>query len=339
MYIKELCSLDGVSGCENEVRSFIIEKIRPLADELTVDSIGNIIALKHGERRDKRVMLSAHTDEVGFIISGITDNGFLEFKTVGGIDTRVIISKHVRIGRNKINGIIGIKAIHLQTRDERRSVPKLSSLYIDIGAKSREEAEKLVSLGDYAAFDTRYSDFGTNKIKAKAIDDRVGCAILIELMREKPLFDTYFCFMAQEEVGLRGAGLAAARVKPDIALVLEATTCSDVGGVSEADYVTRLGGGAAVSFADRTTVVERGFCEWLINSARKESIPVQYKASVSGGNDAGAIHLANGGIKTASVSVPCRYIHSSVGIADKSDIEAVKALALLFLKRTADIID
>lgn len=339
MYIKELCSLDGVSGCEGEVRSFILDKIRPLADEITVDTIGNIIAKKCGERHDKTVMLSAHTDEVGFIISGITDKGFLEFKTVGGIDTRVIISKHVRVGRDKLDGIIGIKAIHLQSPSERKSVPKVSSLYIDIGAKSREEAEKKVSPGDYAAFDTVCSDFGTNKIKAKAIDDRAGCAILMELMQEKPLFDTYFCFTTQEEVGLRGARIAAARVKPDIALVVEATTCSDVGGVRVEDYVTRLGCGAAVSFADRTTIVEQGFCKWLIDVAREANIPVQYKAAVAGGNDAGAIHIANGGIKTASVSVPCRYIHSPAGIADKSDIDAVKRLVSLFLKRTDEIID
>lgn len=339
MYIKELCSLDGVSGCEGEVRSFILDKIRPLADEITVDTIGNIIAKKCGERHDKTVMLSAHTDEVGFIISGITDKGFLEFKTVGGIDTRVIISKHVRVGRDKLDGIIGIKAIHLQSLSERKSVPKVSSLYIDIGAKSREEAEKKVSPGDYAAFDTVCSDFGTNKIKAKAIDDRAGCAILMELMQKKPLFDTYFCFTTQEEVGLRGARIAAARVKPDIALVVEATTCSDVGGVRVEDYVTRLGCGAAVSFADRTTIVEQGFCKWLIDVAREANIPVQYKAAVAGGNDAGAIHIANGGIKTASVSVPCRYIHSPAGIADKSDIDAVKRLVSLFLKRTDEIID
>lgn len=338
MLLKELCELNGVSGGEGAVRSYILDKIKPYADEITVDTIGNIIAKRSGESPSHRIMLSAHMDEVGFIISGITDKGFLEFKTVGGIDTRVIISKRVKIGADKISGVIGMKAIHLQTPDERENVPKVSSLFIDIGAKNKEEAEKKVSLGDYAAFDTQFCEFGSGKYKAKAIDDRAGCAVLINLIAKKPKFDTYFCFTTQEEVGLRGARIAAARVKPDIALVVEATTCSDVGGVRAEDYVTRLGGGAAVSFADRSTIVDREYCERLIKLAKRENIPVQYKAAVAGGNDAGAIHLAVGGIKTASVSVPCRYLHSPAGIADAADIEAVERLAGAFLKYADEII-
>lgn len=339
MYLKELCNLDGVSGNENAVRSFITEKIRPLADEIKNDAIGNIIAKKSGKSSEKTVMLSAHTDEVGFIISGISEKGFLEFKTVGGIDTRVIISKRVRIGKDKIPGVIGMKAIHLQERSERTSVPKVSSLFIDIGASNKAEAEKLVSLGDYAAFDTEYEQLGEGVIKAKAIDDRAGCAILMELMKEIPEYDTYFCFMAQEEVGLRGARIAANTVKPDIALVVEATTCSDVGGVEEKDYVTRLGGGGAVSFADRSTIVNKNFYDKLIALAESENIKVQTKAAVAGGNDAGAIHLAAGGIKCASVSVPCRYLHSPTGVAAAEDIESVYALVSAFMRKIKEFID
>lgn len=338
MLIEQLCNLDGVSGCEGEVRRFIIDKIKPLADEITVDSIGNIIALKKGADSGKRVMLSAHTDEVGFIISGITDKGFLEFKPVGGIDTRVVISKRVRIGSGKIPGVIGMKAVHLQSRSERDSVPKMSELFIDIGAKDKASAEERVALGDYAAFDTRFAEMGSGVYKAKAIDDRAGCAIMIELMTAIPKYDTYFCFTAQEEVGLRGARIAAARIKPDIALVIEATTCSDVGGVEEENYVTRIGGGAAVSFADRRTIVERGFCEGLMSLAAQKGIKVQYKAAVAGGNDAGAIHLANGGIKTASISVPCRYLHSPAGIAAAEDINSVLQLCRAFLEQIDDFI-
>ncbi len=330
--------LNGVSGDEGAVREYILEKIKPYADEITVDTIGNIIAKRQGASDAHKVMLSAHMDEVGFIISGITDKGFLEFKTVGGIDTRVIISKRVKVGADKISGVIGMKAIHLQTPDERDSVPKISSLFIDIGAKSREEAENKVSLGDYAAFDTEFYSFGSGKYKAKAIDDRAGCAILIKLIEEKPVYDTYFCFTAQEEVGLRGARIAAARIKPDIALVAEATNCSDVGGVDEKDYVTRLGAGAAVSFADRSTIVDREYCRWLMQLAEKENIPVQYKAAVAGGNDAGAIHLACGGIKTASVSVPCRYLHSPACIAASADFVAAERLIGAFLHHADEII-
>ena len=338
MYLRELCELDGVSGNEGEVRSFIKDKITPYCDEIKIDSIGNLIALKKGKSSEKKIMLSAHTDEVGLIISGITEKGFLEFKTVGGIDTRVLISKQVRVGKEKIKGVIGMKAIHLQSRSERETVPKVSSLFIDIGCKNKEEAEELVSLGDYVAFNTEYADFGKGKIKAKAIDDRAGCAILMELIKEELVYDTYFCFLAQEETGLRGAKIAAARLCPDIALVIEATTCADVGGVLEKDYVTQIGKGAAISFADRRTIVEKEFASWLYNEAKKNEIPVQYKNAVSGGNDAGAIHIAAGGIKTASVSVPARYIHSPVSIAGKSDINACISVARMFLNRADELV-
>lgn len=338
MYLKELCELDGVSGNEAAVRCFIKDKISPFCEEIYVDSIGNLIAKRKGRSSKKKIMISSHTDEVGLIISGITEKGFLEFKTVGGIDTRVLISKQVRIGDEKIKGVIGMKAIHLQSADERTTVPKESALFIDIGCRNKESAEELVALGDYAAFCTEYRDFGNGKLKAKAIDDRVGCDIMIELIKEEPVYDTFYCFMAQEETGLRGARIAANKVKPDIALVLEATTAADVVGVNECDCVTTLGKGAAVSFADRRTIVEKEFCEWLYNEAKKASIPVQYKNAVAGGNDAGAIHLACGGIKTASVSVPARYIHSPVGVADKADIEAVYKIAEMFIKRADEIV-
>ena len=338
MYLKELCELDGVSGNEGAVRSFIKEKIEPYCDEIYVDSIGNLIAKKKGKSDKRKVMIAAHTDEVGLIISGITDKGFLEFKTVGGIDTRVLISKQVRVGSEKVKGVIGMKAIHLQSKSERQTVPKVSSLFIDIGCKDKESAEEKVSLGDYAAFCTEYSDFGTDKIKAKAIDDRVGCAILIEIVKTEPVYDTYFCFTAQEETGLRGAKIAAARISPDIALVVESTTGADVANVEERERVTTLGKGAAISFADRRTIVEKEFSEWLYNEAEKSSISVQYKNAVAGGNDAGAIHLAAGGIRTATVSVPSRYIHSPAGIADKNDIEAVEKVARMFITRADELI-
>lgn len=339
MFLKELCQLDGVSGNEKLVRDFIIDKVSPYADEIKIDSIGNLIVKRCGHSSEKRVMIASHTDEVGFIISGITDKGFLEFKTVGGIDTRVLISKNVRIGKNKIPGVIGMKAIHLLEKSERTEVPKIKSLYIDIGANSKEEAEKYVELGDYAAFATEYEELSDDTIKAKAVDDRAGCSILMELIKEKPMYDTYFCFTAQEEAGLRGARVAVNRVKPDIGLVIEATTCSDVAPADEKDYVIRLGKGAAVSFADGTTIADENYYKKLLSVAGEENIPVQTKAAIAGGNDAGAIHLAQGGIKCATVSVPCRYIHSPAGIASYNDINAVKNLAAAFLRRTDEFID
>lgn len=337
MLLKELTNLSGVSGNEDEVREFIISKISPYCDEIKTDSIGNVIALRRG-KSDKKVMLCAHMDEVGFIISEITDKGFLKFKTVGGIDTRTILAKRVKIGKNKVLGVIGMKAVHLLKKSERESVPEICDLFIDIGAKDKESAEKSVNLGDYAVFETEYEELCENTVKAKAVDDRAGCAVLMELIKKPQKYDTYFCFTSQEEVGLRGARLAAYRIKPDISLVIEATSASDVYGFEPYESVTKMGAGCAVTFMDRTTIVEDSLRKKLFAMAQDEKIPVQYKCSISGGNDAGRIHLTGGGIRTAAISLPCRYIHSSASVASLSDLEAVKNLAGLFLERIDEVL-
>lgn len=338
MLLERLCNADGTSGCEREVRELIKSEVSAYADEMITDSMGNLLVLKKGEKNDKRVMLSAHMDEVGFIISGITKEGYLEFKSVGGIDTRVIISKKIRIGKDKIKGIIGIKAVHLTTKSERESVPKESDLFIDIGAKDADDAKKYVKLGDYATFDTEFEMLGKNSIKAKAIDDRVGCAILCELIKKEVIYDTWFCFCTQEEVGLRGARVAAFKIKPDIALVVEGTTCCDVPGTKKHEYVTEMNGGAAISFMDRTTIVDKKYCDWLMDTAKKNKIDVQYKKMASGGNDAGVIHLSETGVLCASISVPCRYIHSPASIASIKDIKATARLCGVVLDNIEEII-
>lgn len=337
MLIKELTELNGVSGNEGAVRSFIKEQIAEYADSITVDTIGNLIAFKKGSS-EKTLMLSAHMDEVGFIASGINDKGYIEFKRVGGIDPRVMLSKKVVIGDNKVPGVIGIKAIHLQEKAERDTVPKVKDLYIDIGAKDKESAEKAVKPGDYIAFDTAFEMLGKDTFKAKATDDRAGCAILMELMKKPVKYDTYFCFTTQEEVGLRGATVAAHRINPDAALVVEATTCSDVYGCDEHEFVTKLGGGAVITFMDRSAIPDRKLRTWLYDTAKAEKIPVQYKRTTAGGNDAGKIHLARGGVRTASVSVPCRYLHSPCGVASLSDVDAAYAVCELFLNRIDEVI-
>ena len=337
MFLKELTNLSGVSGNEAEVREFIISKIKPYADEITVDTMGNVIALKKGDS-SKKVMLSAHMDEVGFIISEITEKGYLKFKTVGGIDTRTILAKRLRIGKNKVLGVIGMKAVHLQKKSEREQTPEIKELFIDIGAKDKESAEKLINLGDYATFDTEFEQFGEDTVKAKALDDRAGCAVLIEAMKNPVKYDTYFCFTTQEEVGLRGARVAANRINPDIALVVESTSCSDVYGFEPYESVTKLGKGAAVTFMDGTTIVDNAFRKKLFDMAKSANIAVQYKCSTSGGNDAGRIHLSGNGVKTASVSLPTRYLHSSASIASLVDLNAVLGLVELFLQRIDEVI-
>ena len=220
MLLKELTELTGVSGNEDEVREFIKKEALLYATEIKVDSMGNLICYKKGKSSKYKIMLSAHMDEVGFIVTGHKE-GVIKFSPIGGIDERILPGTRVLVGDKKIPGVIGSKPIHLQGREERGNNIKLKEMYIDIGVEKKEELEKLVALGEYIAFYSKYTEFGDGCIKAKALDDRVGCAILLEILKESYQFDLYACFTVQEEVGLRGAGVAAYAVNPDLAIVLE----------------------------------------------------------------------------------------------------------------------
>ena len=323
--LRELTALDGVSGEENSVRDYIISKIEGHC-EYKIDPLGSIIAFKKGKNRsNKKLMVDAHMDEVGLIITSVTSGGFLGFSAVGGIDTAVLMFRRVRIGN--INGVITGKPIHLISAEERKKLPKADSLYIDIGASSKEEALKLVRIGDRAVICGEYTQMGS-KIKAKAIDDRAGCAILISLLMADSDYDFYATFSVQEEVGLRGAKAVAFTVEPDSAIVLEATTAADIAGVEASKRVCLLGEGPAVSFMDRATVYDRDY----YNAALKSGIKCQPKAAVAGGNNSGAVHLSRGGVRTLAISVPCRYIHSPSCVADTKDIENAQKLAEYMIK-------
>ncbi len=277
-------------------------------------------------------MVAAHMDEVGFIVSGFTDDGFVKFKTVGGILTTVLVSKKVVLGENKVPGIISAKAVHLQKRDERERLIPMSELYIDIGAKNKEEAQSLLNMGDYGTFAGEYTEFGDGCVKSKALDDRAGCAVLMELIKNEYENDMYFVFTVQEEVGLRGAVIAANRIKPDCALVIEGTTCSDVYGTRPHETVTKLGGGAVMTAMDRAAVSDRHYFEMIKSVAEREGIPLQIKRTSMGGTDAGSIQRSRGGVKTAVLAVPCRYIHSPVCVMSKKDFNSVAALSAAVLK-------
>lgn len=331
MLLKELTDLNGVSGNEKEVRDYIIEKIKNLCDSYNVDSIGNLIAFKKGSSSKFKVMMSAHMDEVGFIVSGHTDKGFLKFKPVGGVDDRILPGKRLLVGKKRLCGVIGAKPVHQQDKDEREKIAKVKNLYIDIGAESKEEAEKLAPLGEFIAFDSEFTEFGKDSIKAKALDDRVGCAVLIEALKNNYDFDLHACFTVQEEVGLRGAKVAAYGVMPDIALVIEGTTCADVPDVEKYEYSTVMGNGAALTIMDRTCICDRELVRFLYELAVKNNIKVQYKQTTTGGNDAGQIQRTGTGVKLASISVPCRYIHSPVSVMSRSDYECVERLTIAAL--------
>lgn len=323
--LKKLCNLDATSGDEKSVRDFITCEIKDYC-ELKIDNLGNIIFFKKGKNKPlKKVMLDAHMDEVGLIISSVTADGFLKFKIVGGIDVSALMFRSVKINGN-LNGVIGGKPIHLIDGEQRKKLPKEDSLYIDIGATSKEEALKYVCVGDRAVLCGEYEESG-EYIISKALDDRVGCAVLIKLIKEFDEYDFYGSFSVQEEVGLRGAKVSAFAINPDSAIVLESTTAYDIADASVEKQVCKLGDGPAVSFMDRATVYDKEYYKAVLNSP----IKCQPKCAVSGGNDSGAIHLSREGVRTIALSVPCRYIHSASSVASKQDFKDLFKLASFML--------
>lgn len=334
--LKKLTMTDGVSGDEDPVRNLIIEKIKDHADAWHVDNMGNLIAYKKGTWLNRKVMLAAHMDEVGLLITGINENGLLKFKNVGGIETRALVGKRIRIGQDRVPGIIGYKPIHLQDANERKSAVKKSGLTIDIGARDREQAEQSVAVGDTAAFDYDPVEFGDQKMMAKALDDRVGCAILTELLKNRYPFDVYGCFTVQEEIGLKGAKAASYAVAPDVAIVLEGTTCYDLTETEEHMMSTRLGDGPALTVMDRSVISDRDLLRFIIRTAERRGIPWQTKRTVSGGTDAGRIQVSGTGVRVCTIAVPCRYIHTPVSVMDKRDFFNALKLAEETLAGLAD---
>lgn len=333
--LKKLCLINGASGDEKRVREYISSRIR--ADELFTDNLGNLIAFKKGKKQPKnKIMFSAHMDEVGFMITHISENGFLSFGEVGGINPSVVLGRGVRL-ESGAAGVIGTKAVHQQSADERKSFPAISELYIDIGAKSREEAEKFAPLGSYAYFDDDFFSFGDGFIKGKAIDDRAGCLVLVEMINGEPEYDAWYVFSVQEEIGTRGAAAAAFTVAPDIALVLESTTACDIAGVSGAKKVCELGKGAVVSYMDNGAIYDRELYSLAMKTASENEIPVQTKTLIAGGNDSRSIHVSRGGVRTCAISVPCRYLHSPSCVIKESDFNAVKQLAEKMLSAAAEL--
>lgn len=331
----EICALDGTSGDEGSVRDYILSHIS--ADEVRVDNLGNILAFKKGVRTpDKKIMFAAHMDEVGFMVTDITDDGFLRFGAVGGIDPRVVLGRALRF-KNGTLGVVGTKAVHQQSADERKKAPDFEDMLIDIGASSRDEAEKRVQRGDCAVFDSDSFCFGDGFVKSKAIDDRAGCLIMMDMINKTPEYDCWFAFTVQEEVGTRGAKAAAYTIAPDIAVVLETTTACDIAGTSGSKRVCELGKGCVVSFMDRSTIYDRELYEAARKTADQKGIPNQTKTLIAGGNDSGSIHVSRGGVRTCALSVPCRYLHSPACVIKESDYTATAELASAVLKAFAEL--
>ena len=334
--LETLCCLSGVSGREDEIRDYILERVMPFADEILTDPIGNLMVFKKGERTPaKKIMLTAHMDEVGLIVTDITDEGFLRFSSVGGIDRRVLPAKKVYVGEARIPGVIGGKAMHMTDAEERKKLPELEEMYVDIGAADREEAAACVTPGDVAVFDDAVIRFGNGCLKAKAIDDRVGCSTMVKLIESDLPCDCWFAFTVQEEIGARGAHTAAHSIRPDVALILEGTTAADIPGVSGAEQICRQGGGIVIPFMDRGTIYDRELYAMLTRLAGENGIPWQTKTRIAGGTDASAIQRSMGGVQTAAVSVAVRNIHSPASVARIDECESQLALSGLFLREMA----
>ena len=320
--IKTLCQLSGVSGEEAPVRHQILEMIEGHCI-CQVDTMGNILAFKKGKKVPAHsILLSAHMDEVGLIVTYIEEDGMLRFSTVGGIDARTIPGKAVRIGEKQVLGVIGSKPVHLKSSEERDKASKVDSLYIDIGAGSKEEAQAQVLLGERAVFCSDYQEMGEGFLRGRALDDRAGCALLVELLRGEPLeFDVHVAFTVQEETGTTGAKVVANQIQPDMAIVVETTTACDIPDVPEEKTVCALRKGSVLSFMDRGTIYHKPLYEKAMEVAKAQKIPCQPKAGIYGGNEARSIQTGAGGSQVLAVSIPCRYLHTPSCVAHKEDIE------------------
>ena len=343
--IKRLCDAFGPSGCEGEVARLIKEEISDIAPDARLDKMGNLIAvMRFGDiaRADRsRVAVFAHMDEVGFMITEVKKDGYLGFDTVGGISESVIAGRRVRVlgKEGYISGVIASKAIHHKDKVERKKAVSVDKLYIDIGAKDADEARKYADIGDFAVFESEFYSFGDGYVKGKALDDRMGCAAMIEVMRAlsaeppKEDVDVCFCFTVREEIGLSGARAAAFELRPDIAIVLETTAIADIADVEPPCRVADTGSGVAVSLMDRSTVYDRELVELALDTAKKYGVPAQVKRYVSGGNDAGTVHKTADGVKTVALSVPTRYLHSPACVAHMNDYRSQRDLCERVIRR------
>lgn len=329
--MRELTQLRGISGREEAVREYLIRQIEGCCDGYETDNMGNLIVRKKGKKAGaKRVLFSAHMDEVGFIVTHITKEGMLHFEPVGGVAPAVTAGRPVLIGDAAVPGVIGTRPIHLLTEEERKEYAKIEDMRIDIGAKDREDARRLCAPGDMATFIGPWRELGEDSVLAKAVDDRAGCALLLDLLRRELPCDCTFAFVVQEETGCAGSKAVAFRERPDIAVAVEGTTAGDLPTAPEGRQVCRVGAGPVISFMDKGTIYPWDLYQKAAGIADRAGIPWQTKEGVFGGNDARSYVSGAGGAKVLAVSLPVRYLHSANTLVNKKDIAQTRQfLALL----------
>ncbi len=327
--LEELCRINGTSGREEKVREYIISKIADKC-EYEVTPLGCLIVRYKGRRTpSKKLIISAHMDEVGLIATYINEDGTIALDCVGGVSADAVIGRTV-VTESGLTAAVGSKAVHNLSDEEKKTPASFDKLYADIGAADREDALRYIRSGDVLYFRDGYTVTADGGIISKAIDDRAGCAVMLALILENALeYDTTFTFVTQEEVGLRGARTAAYITEPDFAIVLEATTAADIPLSEGAARCCELGKGAVVSFMDRSTIYDRELFEMSRRIAEENGIKWQTKTVVAGGNDSGAINISGDGVRTTAISVPCRYLHTPSCLARLEDFHDCAELARL----------
>jgi endoglucanase len=336
--LEKLSNACGVTGREEEVRNLMIKLMKPYGDEIVVDKLENVIAIKKGKKSSPKVMLAAHMDEVGLMVKTITKEGFLQFAKMGGIDDRILLAQKVIVHTRKgpLHGIIGSKPPHIQKEEERKKIVAYDELFIDIGAESRENADAMgVKIGDPVAFDVKYAKIGKNVVIGKAFDDRVGCAVMIETLKQLEKTNCTICVVGtvQEEVGLRGAATAAFGVDPDVGIALDVTVAGDVPGVREIDTTVKMGKGPTLTVADAGLITHPKVLRLLLDVAEENKIAYQLETGLAGTTDAARISLTRQGVPSGTVSIATRYIHSPVGMLDLKDAENSAKLVVAAIQK------
>lgn len=340
--LKKIVEAPGVSGYEFlGVRDIVIEAFKDYADEIRVDKLGNVIAHKKGD--GPKVMLAAHMDQIGLMVTTIEKNGFLRVAPIGGIDPRTLTAQRFRVwvGEDKfIYGVGGSVPPHIQKPEERKKAPDWDQIFIDIGAESKEEAEEMgVKIGTIITWDGRLERLGRHRLVSIAFDDRIAVYTLVETARklQETGADIYFVATVQEEVGLRGARTSAFGIEPDYGFAIDVTIAADVPGTPEHKQVTQLGKGTAIKIMDRSVICHPTIVKWMEELAKKYNIPYQWDILLGGGTDAGMIHLNKEGVPTGAVSVPARYIHSNTEVVDERDVDAGVDLMVKILEHINEL--
>ena len=322
--LNKICTVPGAPGYEQKVRELVLKEIKSLVDEVEIDNMGNIYAIKRG-KGDKRIMVGAHMDEIGFMVTHIDDDGFIRFHTLGGFDPKTLTAQRVIIhGKKDIIGVMASKPIHVMTDEEKNKVAKTQDYFIDTGL-SVEEVKQIVSIGNPVTREREFIEMG-NCVNGKSLDNRLSVFILIETLRglqgkEIP-YDLYGVFTVQEEVGIRGANVSAMRINPDFGFGLDTTIAFDLPGASKHEMITKLGEGTAIKIMDASTICDYRMVEFMKQTADKHAIKWQPEILTAGGTDtAGIQRMTEGGSIAGAVSIPTRHLHQVIEMAHKDDIQ------------------